>query len=179
MVGQEIAPRGLPAAERALSSARSWAHELLSFRLGGEEYAVNLLSVQEIRSFQPPTRIAGAPAHMLGVLNLRGTIVPVIDLRRAIGLDQATFDAFTVVVVFNVQARVFGAVVDAVCDVVEVNSSQMRDIPPMHGAGAEDMTCGLAIVDTRTLVLIDAHRLTRQLLDAPVVALPEGPPIDA
>jgi purine-binding chemotaxis protein CheW len=148
----------------AKHASRQGQSELLSFRLGAEEYAVDLLCVQEIRSFQQPTHIAGAADQVLGVLNLRGTIVPIVDLRLAVGIPQPGFDALTVVVVLNVQDRVFGAVVDAVCDVVEIQPAQLRELPPLSGEGMGDLACGLAVVDTRMLILLAAEQLPRLLL---------------
>lgn len=172
----ERAPTLTPAAQVPKAHVKTAVYqaqsELLSFRLGVEEYAVDLLCVQEIRSFQQPTRIAGAADQVLGVLNLRGTIVPIVDLRRAVGIANPGFDALTVVVVLNVQDKVFGAVVDAVCDVVEVQPSQLRELPPLSGQGMGDMACGLAVIDTRLLILVAAEQLSRLLLDQAPAAHP-------
>jgi purine-binding chemotaxis protein CheW len=92
--------------------------EFLTFRLGGEEYGIDILRVQEIRSYEQPTRIANAPHFIKGVVNLRGVIVPIIDLRLKLGCDTAEYNAFTVVIVLNVKGRVVGAVVDSVSDVL-------------------------------------------------------------
>ena len=88
--------------------------EYLTFRLGAEEYGIDILRVQEIRSFEPPTRIANAPAFLKGVVNLRGVIVPIVDLRLKLGCDSAEYNHFTVVIVLNVRGRVVGAVVGLV-----------------------------------------------------------------
>lgn len=169
LLERTLAPASKPHKTPAKYAICQGQSELLSFRLGAEEYAVDLLCVQEIRSFQPPTRIAGAADQVLGVLNLRGTIVPIVDLRLAVGISQPTFDALTVVVVLNVQDRVFGAVVDAVCDVVEVQPAQLRELPPLSGAGMSDLACGLAVVDTRMLILLAAEQLPR-LMDLTLAA---------
>jgi purine-binding chemotaxis protein CheW len=88
--------------------------EFLTFRLGAEEYGIDILKVQEIRSYEQPTRIANAPAFIKGVVNLRGVIVPIVDLRLKLGCDTAEYNSFTVVIVLNVKGRVVGAVVDSV-----------------------------------------------------------------
>src|SRR5216110_2780688 len=88
--------------------------EFLSFRLGAEEYGIDILTVREIRAFERPTRIANAPAFILGVVNLRGVIVPIVDLRIKFGMAQPTYDSSTVVIILNVAARVLGIVVDSV-----------------------------------------------------------------
>ena len=104
-------------------AARAAAHaggEFLTFRLGEEEYGIDILRVQEIRSYEQPTRIANAPAFIKGVVNLRGVIVPIVDLRLKLGCDTAEYNSFTVVIVLNVKGRVVGAVVDSVSDVLEL-----------------------------------------------------------
>src|SRR5262245_49615412 len=105
------------------------AGEYLTFKLGGEEYGIDILRVQEIRSYEQPTRIANAPAYLKGVVNLRGVIVPIVDLRVRLGCAQAEYNHFTVVIVLNVKGRVVGAVVDSVSDVLELNGEQIRPAP--------------------------------------------------
>ena len=110
-------------------AARSQAHaggEFLTFRLGQEEYGIDILRVQEIRSYEQPTRIANAPAFIKGVVNLRGVIVPIVDLRMKLGCDCAEYNAFTVVIVLNVKGRVVGAVVDSVSDVLELSRDTIK-----------------------------------------------------
>ena len=100
--------------------------EFLTFRLGEEEYGIDILKVQEIRSYEQPTRIANAPQFVKGVVNLRGVIVPIVDLRLKLGCKEADFNAFTVVIVLNVKGRVIGAVVDSVSDVCELGGDGAR-----------------------------------------------------
>ena len=107
------------------------AGEYLTFRLGGEEYGIDILRVQEIRSYEQPTRIANAPGYIKGVVNLRGVIVPIVDLRVRLGCAQAEYNHFTVVIVLNVKGRVVGAVVDSVSDVLELPAEAIRPAPPM------------------------------------------------
>jgi purine-binding chemotaxis protein CheW len=100
--------------------------EFLAFKLGAEEYGIDILRVQEIRSYEEPTRIANAPPFMKGVVNLRGVIVPIIDMRMKFNLEQANYDDFTVVIVLNIGSRVVGMVVDAVSDVITLQPAQLR-----------------------------------------------------
>ena len=100
--------------------------EFLTFRLGAEEYGIEILKVQEIRGWEVPTAIAGTPEFIKGVINLRGTIVPIVDLRLKFGLEKANYDEFTVVIILSVARRVVGIVVDAVSDVVTLAPEQIR-----------------------------------------------------
>ena len=105
--------------------------EVLSFKLGAEEYGIDILRVQEIRSYEAPTRIANAPAYIKGVVNLRGVIVPIVDLRLKLGCDSAEYNTFTVVIVLNVRGRVVGAVVDSVSDVLELAPDTIKPAPEL------------------------------------------------
>ena len=105
--------------------------EYLAFCVGAEEYGINILDVQEIRQYEAPTRIANAPAHTLGVVNLRGVIVPIVDLRLKLGCDTAEYNGFTVVIVLNVRGRVVGAVVDSVSDVLELTAEHIKPAPEL------------------------------------------------
>ncbi len=109
------------------SSAASAGGEFLSFTLGAEHYGVDILKVQEIRGYDAVTRVPDAPDYIKGVINLRGTIVPVIDLRLKLRLDNARYDAFTVMIVLNVEDRVVGIVVDSVSDVIPVGRADPPD----------------------------------------------------
>ena len=133
--------------------------EFLTFRLGGEEYGIDILRVQEIRSYEPPTRIANAPAFIKGVVNLRGVIVPIIDLRLKLGCDSAEYNHFTVVIVLNVRGRVVGAVVDAVSDVLALAGAAIRPAPPMSASFDTGFITGIASVADRMLILIDIEAL--------------------
>jgi purine-binding chemotaxis protein CheW len=109
------------------------ATEPLSFRLGREEYGIPILKVQEIRGFEPPTRMVTAHRHVLGVLNLRGTIVPILDMRLAYGLEPA-YGGETVSIVLNIDQHVVGLVVDAVSDVVALTEQEIRPAPQVAGS---------------------------------------------
>ncbi len=133
--------------------------EYLTFRLGQEENGIDILRVQEIRSYEQPTRIANAPAFLKGVVNLRGVIVPIIDLRLKLGCDSAQYNHFTVVIVLNVRNRVVGAVVDSVCDVLELAASAVRPAPHMSAAVDTSYIVGIGNVAERMLILMDIDAL--------------------
>ncbi|MBP6251434.1 MAG: chemotaxis protein CheW [Rubrivivax sp.] len=133
-VGQhEAARQGPPAGNAVVTGGRTIARsgEYLTFRLGCEEYGIDILRVQEIRSYEPPTRIANAPHFIKGVVNLRGVIVPIVDLRLKLGCDSAEYNGFTVVIVLNVRGRVVGAVVDSVSDVLELTNDHIKPAPEL------------------------------------------------
>ena len=134
-------------------------HEVLAFRLGGEEYAIDILRVQEIRSYEPPTRLANAPAFLKGVVNLRGEIVPVIDLRLKFSLQghEGTDDA--VVIVLNVCRRVVGVVVDAVSDVVRLATEHLRAVPEFSSSWENGHLLAIATIDERNLILVDVEKV--------------------
>ncbi len=133
--------------------------EFLAFKLGAEEYGIDILRVQEIRSYEEPTLIANAPAFIKGVVNLRGVIVPIIDMRMKFNLEQANYDDFTVVIVLNIGSRVVGMVVDAVSDVITLQPDQLRPVPQFSAAVASDHILAIGAVESRMLILIDIERL--------------------
>lgn len=133
--------------------------EFLAFKLGDEEYGMDILRVQEIRSFERPTRMANAPAYILGVVNLRGVIVPIIDLRIKFGLEEVTYDSFTVVIVLAIGAQVVGVVVDAVSDVITLTPEQLRPVPEFASAIGNDHLLALGSVQDRMLILLDIEKL--------------------
>lgn len=135
------------------------ASEYLTFTLGGEEYAIDILKVQEIRGYEPPTLIANAPAFIKGVINLRGTIVPIVDLRIKFNLGKIEYTPFTVVVILNVAGRVIGAVVDSVSDVISLTRAQIRPAPDFSATFDTKYILGLATVDSRMMIVTDIARL--------------------
>ena len=149
------------AAKGAKGAASAATHgEYLTFRLGGEEYGIDILRVQEIRSYEQPTRIANAPHFIKGVVNLRGVIVPIIDLRVKLNCTTADFNAFTVVIVLNIMGRVVGAVVDSVSDVLELSTDQVKEAPAMNNAQVDmSFITGIANVGERMLILMDIQAL--------------------
>ena len=133
--------------------------EFLTFRLGQEEYGIDILRVQEIRSYEEPTRIANAPNFVKGVVNLRGVIVPVVDLRLKLACAEAPYNDFTVVVVLNVKGRVVGAVVDSVSDVLELPKEEIRPAPEMDASVDTAFITGIASVQERMLIVMDIEAL--------------------
>ncbi|MBS0306394.1 MAG: chemotaxis protein CheW [Proteobacteria bacterium] len=139
----------------------------MAFRLGAEEYGIDILRVQEIRSYEAPTRIAGAPDCVKGVINLRGAIVPIVDLRLKLGCETVEYGAATVVIVLNVAGRVVGAVVDAVSDVLELQPGQIRPAPELGAGGDSGFITGIGSMTSgqgegaaeRMLILVDIEAL--------------------
>ena len=156
-----IAEASHVAQHEAARSARMAAAkgEYLTFRLGAEEYGIDILKVQEIRSYEPPTRIANAPDFIKGVVNLRGVIVPIVDLRLKLGCETVEYNAFTVVIVLNVKGRVVGTVVDSVSDVLELSAASIRPAPEMSTAVDTSFITGIGSVSDRMLILMDIEAL--------------------
>jgi purine-binding chemotaxis protein CheW len=166
--GRHVAQAEAARAAGASAAGRSsQGGEYLTFRLGGEEYGIDILRVQEIRSYEQPTRIANAPSFIKGVVNLRGVIVPIIDLRLKLNCDSAEYNTFTVVVVLNVKGRVVGAVVDSVSDVLELGRDEIKPAPEMSSAIDAGFITGIGAVKTgssddkseRMLILMDIEGL--------------------
>jgi purine-binding chemotaxis protein CheW len=133
--------------------------EFLTFRLGAEEYGIEILKVQEIRSYEQPTRIANAPEFVKGVMNLRGVIVPIVDLRLKLGCEAVDYNSFTVVIVLNVKGRVVGAVVDSVSDVIELAKDAVKPAPQMNTAVDTSFITGIGNAQNRMLILMDIEAL--------------------
>jgi purine-binding chemotaxis protein CheW len=142
-----------------IAAAAKQANEFLTFTLGHEEYGVEILKVQEIRSYETPTTIANAPAFLKGVVNLRGVIVPIVDMRIKFGLSKAEYNQFTVVIILNVAHRVVGMVVDSVSDVLQLSGEQIREAPQFGASLDAEYITGLGTVDERMLILIDIEKL--------------------
>lgn len=133
--------------------------EYLAFKLGGEEYGIDILRVQEIRSYEAPTRMANTPAFIKGVINLRGVIVPIIDMRLKFNLAQASYDDFTVVIVLNIGRKVVGIVVDGVSDVITLTPEQLHPVPEFSSAIDGDHLLAIGSVHNRMLILLDIEKL--------------------
>jgi purine-binding chemotaxis protein CheW len=141
------------------AAAPTSIREFLAFKLGNEEYGIDILRVQEIRSYEKPTRIANAPEFVKGVVNLRGAIVPIIDMRLKLKLEQAPYDHLTVVIVLNIGQRVMGMVVDAVSDVITLAAEQLRPVPQFNAGLAGEHLLAIGAVDERMLILVDIEKL--------------------
>lgn len=133
--------------------------QYLTLRLGGEEYAIDILRVQEIRSYEEPTRMVNAPSFVKGVVNLRGVIVPIVDLRLKLNIDKADYTEFTVVIILNVRGTIIGAVVDAVSDVVILTSQSIKPAPHFDAAIDSRFITGLAEVGERMLIVMNIEAL--------------------
>jgi purine-binding chemotaxis protein CheW len=132
--------------------------EYLTFSLGSEEYAVDILKVQEIRGYDAVTRIANTPAFIKGVINLRGVIVPIVDLRIKFGVAEPEYNQFTVVIVLNVLDRVVGVVVDSVSDVATLADEQVKAAPELGTLDTKFVT-GMGTIDDRMLIIVDIEKL--------------------
>lgn len=149
--------------------------EFLAFKVGNEEYGVDILRVQEIRSYDKPTTIANAPADLKGVVNLRGVIVPIIDLRLKLGLAAVTYDHLTVVIVLNIGQRVVGVVVDGVSDVLTLEHEQLRPVPALDSNMNPDHFLAIGTVGARMLILLDIEQLLATTPDSPGDGSPPVP----
>jgi purine-binding chemotaxis protein CheW len=155
------------------------SQQVLTFVLGSETYGVDILRVQEIRGWSAVTKIPHAPPHVLGVLNLRGSIVPIVDMRMKFNLERAEYTAVTVIIVLSVQSRTgrrdFGVVVDGVSDVVNVNAAEVKPAPDLASRAATEHIRGLMPVADRMVVLLDIDRLIGHELGAQGDALDDEP----
>jgi purine-binding chemotaxis protein CheW len=140
-------------------TATASQREVLAFKLGNEEYGISTLKVQEIRGYDTVTTIANAPDYIKGVVNLRGVIVPIVDLRVRFNTGTPTFDQFTVVIVLNIGSHVIGAVVDSVSDVTTLEAGQIKPAPQMGTAVNTSYLEGIATLDERMLILLDIDKL--------------------
>lgn len=143
----------------ASSSAEVNGREFLTFRLGREEYGIDILKVQEIRGYDAVTRIANAPAFIKGVINLRGIIVPLVDMRIRFALSEPTYDQFTVVIILHIGQRVMGMVVDSVSDVITLSADQIKPAPDMGSTLNAGYLIGLGTLEERMLILVDIDQL--------------------
>ena len=133
--------------------------EMLVFRLGGEEYGVDILKVQEIRGYEKVTPIPRSPDYLKGVVNLRGAIVPIIDLRVKFGMANPAYDSFTVVIVLRIAGRIIGAVVDGVSDVVRFAPNDIRDAPSLGAMVDSSYLAGVATQSGRMILVVDIEKL--------------------
>lgn len=141
------------------AKADSAGDEFLAFTLGKEEYGIDILKVQEIRGYESVTRIANAPDFIKGVVNLRGIIVPIVDMRIKFNLGEPIYDQFTVVIILNINGRVVGMVVDSVSDVITLSAEEIKPAPEMGTAFNTDYLIGLGTLDERMLILVDIDKL--------------------
>ncbi|OGU13106.1 MAG: chemotaxis protein CheW [Geobacteraceae bacterium GWC2_53_11] len=145
--------------EQKILSAEGGVQEYLTFTLGKEEYAMDILKVQEIRGYDSVTHIANSPDFMKGVINLRGVIVPIIDMRIKFDLDDVVYDEFTVVIIMKILGRVIGMVVDGVSDVVTLLAEQIKPAPEFGSSINAEYITGIGTVNEQMLILTDIERL--------------------
>lgn len=141
------------------TKTKSAAGEYLTFLLGTEEYGLEILKVQEIRGYDAVTQIANTPVYIKGVINLRGQIVPIVDLRIKFHLGKVEYDEFTVVIILHLAGRVIGIVVDGVSDVMALKEEQIRDVPSLVTSIDTKYIVGLATVESKMLILVDIEQL--------------------
>ena len=140
-------------------SAAVQGRELLTFTLGSEEYGIDILKVQEIRGYDAVTTIANSPAFIKGVINLRGIIVPIVDMRIKFNLGKVDYDQFTVVIILNLASRVMGIVVDGVSDVITLTAEQLKPAPEFGTSLDTQYITGLGTVDDRMIIVVDIEKL--------------------
>ncbi len=161
----------LSGAARATTAPVAAPQECLTFRVGAENYGIDILRVQEIRSYEPPTRLAGTSALVVGVTNLRGVIVPLVDLRAYFQAESGVENHATVTIVLNLGGRVVGVIADAVADVVALDTAEVRPMPRLHNTLGADHFLGVVTLgqgDTeRMLVLLDIEAL----MSSPAIGL--------
>ena len=140
-------------------AAASQGRELLTFTLGSEEYGIDILKVQEIRGYDAVTTIANSPAFIKGVINLRGIIVPIVDMRIKFNLGKVDYNQFTVVIILNLANRVMGIVVDGVSDVITLTPEQLKPAPEFGTSLDTQYITGLGTVDDRMIIVMDIEKL--------------------
>ena len=155
------------AMEKIEEAASAGAREYLTFRLDQEEYGIDILKVQEIRGYERPTRVANAPSFIKGVVNLRGTIVPIVDMRLKFNCAKAEYNSFTVVIILNLRNRIVGIVVDSVSDVMELPPESLKPAPDIDSVIDSSAVLGLGSLSDRMLILLDIE----QLMSAPDMGL--------
>lgn len=135
------------------------SNQFLTFTLGEEEYGIDILKVQEIKGYSTITRIPRAPSYIKGVMNLRGTIVPIIDLRSKFGLEPTNYDQFTVIIVVVVQGRAMGLIVDTVSDVLNIPAGDIQPTPEFSGSLDTDFISGMGKSGDKLIILLDVHKV--------------------
>ena len=159
LAAHSAASRQSAGSSPGLSSAVTSIREFLTFKLGAEEYGMDILRVQEIRSYEEPTRMANAEPFIKGVVNLRGVIVPIADMRMRFNLPEVTYNSFTVVIVVNIANRIMGMVVDGVSDVISLKPDQLRPTPDFSTTIGEDHVLAIGSIEDRMLILLDIEKL--------------------
>jgi purine-binding chemotaxis protein CheW len=145
--------------ENSNTAGGNGSQEYLTFVLADESYGIDILKVQEIRGYDAVTKIANTPEFIKGVVNLRGLIVPIVDLRIKFGLGNVVYDEFTVVIILNLNGRVVGIVVDGVSDVMNLKAGDLRTVPDIVSSIDTKYITGLATVQEKMFILVDIEQL--------------------
>ena len=141
------------------NASAAYSGQYLTLRLGDEDYAIDIMRVQEIRSYEEPTKMANSPSFIKGVINLRGAIVPIVDLRMKLNISSVAYNEFTVVIILRIQGTGIGAVVDAVSDVVNLDAAMIKEAPQFESAIDARFILGLAQVGDRMLIVMNMESL--------------------
>ena len=152
-------PRNFDQQTKRSNVVRADSGQYLTLRLGDEDYAIDIMRVQEIRSYEEPTKMANSPSFIKGVINLRGVIVPIVDLRMKLNISKVDYNEFTVVIILRLHGTVIGAVVDAVSDVVDLDANMLKDAPQFESAIDARFILGLATVGERMLIVMNMEAL--------------------
>lgn len=158
-MSQAVQLQANPTGAGGATTAGTHRNEFLTFALGTEAYGIEILKVQEIRGYDAVTKIPNSPAFLKGVINLRGTIVPIIDLRIKLNFPDVEYTKFTVVIVLNLTNRVVGIVVDSVSDAITLLPEQIKPAPDFASSFDTAYILGLATAEERTLILMDIERM--------------------
>lgn len=153
-------------------AASAASREYLTFTLGGESYAIDILKVQEIQGYGGVTRLARAPSFIKGVINLRGTIVPIVDLRERFGVGEVVYNEFTIMIILHLEKRTVGIVVDSVSDVKPLSDEEIRPAPSFNAAVDTRYIQGLADAGETMLIVLDIDGL----MNDPAMALEDADP---
>ncbi|MEI8155669.1 MAG: chemotaxis protein CheW [Burkholderiales bacterium] len=151
--------RNLEQQTKRSDAVSAYSGQYLTLRLGDEDYAIDIMRVQEIRSYEEPTKMANSPSFIKGVVNLRGVIVPIVDLRMKLNISKVEYNEFTVVIILKLRGTVIGAVVDAVSDVVNLDATMIKDAPQFESAIDARFILGLATVGERMLIVMNMEAL--------------------
>lgn len=155
----EQPPSFLDQQTKRKEAAIAYSGQYLTLRLGDEDYAIDIMRVQEIRSYEEPTKMANSPSFIKGVINLRGVIVPIVDLRMKLNIAKVDYNEFTVVIILKILGRVIGAVVDAVSDVVNLDAAMIKEAPQFESSIDARFILGLANVGERMLIVMNMEAL--------------------
>lgn len=151
--------------QQEIQASGDSSKEVLAFRLGAEEYGIDILTVQELRSYEGATEVANAPSYLKGLFSLRGIIVPIIDMRIKFGLGQPVYDDFTVVMILNIGSQVIGLVVDSVSDVLRLSPEQIKPAPSVGTIINPHYLMGLGTLENRLIILLDIAGLMSFVCD--------------